>query len=142
MELTRRKGVAPPLERIFTIAELDTQGRTCQLQRLAVDVFEIARVVIWHFIDLIAMNNHNRRILPAGMGVAHLDAATARRRRRVALERGLEPAVECGGGNPAAPAGAGFLFNDISKFCIEIKFYQDSLLINVVLVDFLTTCPN
>ena len=81
MDLTRREGIAPPLEGILAIAELDTQRCTCQLQRLAVNIFKVARVMVRHFIDLIAVNNDDRWILSASMRIAHLDATTIEHRR-------------------------------------------------------------
>ena len=79
--LARRQLVAAPGKGVRIGTEFDPHGRARQPERLAEVVLEVAPVGIRDVLRLVAVDDDDRRIASALVGVAQLDAPPADQRR-------------------------------------------------------------
>ena len=90
VHLTLGQGVLLALVGVGATLELDADRRADQLEHASVGVFQIAHVGTRHRIHLVTVDDDQRRVGTAQVGVAQLDAAAIDQRRLVLLHRVLE----------------------------------------------------
>src|SRR5260221_1617156 len=103
--LTRRQGISLAGERVLVAAERDAYRRAHQIERLAIDIDQIAAVGVRHVIGLIAVDDDDGRIAAALVGVTQLDAAAADQRRLMAFDRRFQHPRQFRGAHVAGGGG-------------------------------------
>src|SRR4051794_39815897 len=83
-----------PIERIPASAEVEPQRHWAKLEIAAHGIEQIAPIALGQLFGAVAEHDECRRTRLHLGDVAELDPLTARRRRRIGLDRSLEPAIE------------------------------------------------
>ena len=92
LDLPLGEFIAAPGKRVRILTKFDTHRRALQPKRLTVRVDEVAAIGFRHLQHLVAVNDDDRRVAAALMGIAQLDASTAHERWLVRLDSRFEDA--------------------------------------------------
>src|SRR5690606_23853769 len=94
---------------VLAAAELDLHGGAVEVEGAAIGFFQVAHIVVGDILGLVAVDDDQRRIAAAGVGVAQFDTAAVDQRRRMIRDRILENAGEVIGAQLVGGGGVGLV---------------------------------
>src|SRR5574344_2317332 len=98
---------------VVAALEFDADRRADQLEYAPVGVFQVAHISLGHMVGLVAVNNDQRRVGTAQVGIAQLDATAIDHRRLVLLHGGQQDVGQLAGRPAGDGRGKGLLYRAI-----------------------------